>query len=575
MPRTPIFTRLQSIMMGCAACWVLALVVSLPLMEDGPARVLMGGSLALADVIALLACLIRSRRFPEEAVSWRLIAFAMLAAVVANVLIAARTNHNPLFLDTVTIALYLCATFALPWALLLLPMATRQPEGFRIHLAGGMLFGCSLALLLWMVGLWQAVGDQTWLSRGLMIALCLKVALPGGIVAYQMVDDPKRLNGPLTWVFLSLSLGSLPGLLAIHQTEYNKFSIPAAAGMTIIAPLAIALAGFHPNPADGPQEYRRINRTLIHGLLYLPFLGASLCLFIALRHLTFLGIPALGFLVVSSLMVIHQFLLLREVQCSRDELDLRVHDRTLALEEAQDILLRTERMNSLGMIGAGLAHDLNNTFSVILLSLEAVKCGQQEGVIRGEAGLDRIEKAAKHGASLGQRLMQFARQETEDLLPLDLAQFLKEDQDLLRLLLPARIRLWVEPTKEPFPVLGSRGLIQQMLVNLVSNAGDAIVGAGSIHIRLSRGWFEGGREFALLAVEDDGTGIPAEVLEKIFQPLFTTKPSGKGTGLGLASVKAIMERMQGSVQVCSVPGTSTIFSLRFPLRTGTDPETIK
>jgi signal transduction histidine kinase len=117
------------------------------------------------------------------------------------------------------------------------------------------------------------------------------------------------------------------------------------------------------------------------------------------------------------------------------------------------------------------------------------------------------------------------------------------------------------------PVIGSRAQIEQIFVNLVANARDAMHGQGAIVIRLSRA-ASAGNQLAQVEVEDSGEGMTPEVQAKLFTPFFTTKGPGHGTGLGLASVRQLMHGMHGSLSVASQPGLGTTFVLRLPLLKG-------
>jgi hypothetical protein len=183
-----------------------------------------------------------------------------------------------------------------------------------------------------------------------------------------------------------------------------------------------------------------------------------------------------------------------------------------------------------------------------------------------EAHLDRIEKASLHSSEVSGRVMAFAREEVQAVGPEDLGKLVLQGRDLMMLLLPGRITLRLDPGEGAFPILANPGRIQQVLVNLVGNARDAIAGAGIIELGLSRSQFQDGRPCVELEVADSGSGMEPKVLEQLFQPLFTTKAPGKGTGLGLASVKAIVEGMGGLIRVASRPGAGTTFTLQFPLQ---------
>lgn len=546
---------------------ILAVAALLPQMHERLARILMGGTLAAANGFACWASLSRSHRFPDEAFSWRLLALTLCLVMGASILIGLHhgTTVESMAPDTLIILIYVLAALVYPWALLRLPMVPRHPEGFRIHLLGGMVFGSSLALFLWILGIWQASAPLSWLDKGLLLTLCLRVALMGGVVAYQMVDEPTRLNGPLGWLVVAISLGAFPAVWSIAQKSLDATRIPFTAGLSLIFPIALAFAALSPLPVDVPMDRAVKRRFLQDWLIYAPYFGSAVCLLVAIQKATpQLLVPMLGFMAVSTLLVIHQFALLSEVRFARDQLDARVSERTRALEQAQDVLLRTERMNGLALLSAGLTHDLNNALGAIPPTVEIIRFAKQDGRLPDDNDLNRIEKAALLSSELTGRVMSYARQEAEKERPEDLGELIIEGQDLLRLLLPKRIALEIEHGEGRFPILAVQGRIQQVMVNLVGNASDSITGSGTIRICLSKGRFHDERPCVVLEVADSGSGMEPKVMDRLFQPLFTTKPPGKGTGLGLASVKAIVEGMGGAIKVQSTPGSGTTFCLQFP-----------
>jgi len=140
-------------------------------------------------------------------------------------------------------------------------------------------------------------------------------------------------------------------------------------------------------------------------------------------------------------------------------------------------------------------------------------------------------------------------------------------ETILRMLLGKQITLRLELGDIRVPIIGSRAQIEQIFVNLVANARDAMQGGGAIIIRLSKS-SSAGRPLARVEVEDSGEGMTPEVQAKIFSPFFTTKGPGRGTGLGLASVRQLMHDLGGSLAVASQPGVGTTFVLRLPLVEG-------
>jgi two-component system cell cycle sensor histidine kinase/response regulator CckA len=214
-------------------------------------------------------------------------------------------------------------------------------------------------------------------------------------------------------------------------------------------------------------------------------------------------------------------------------------------------------------MGAGLAHDLNNLLCAVKSSADLALLNLEDGVAPGEKELSRIAQAADRAALLTRRLMGFARREGEELSSMDLGREVREMEVTLRFLLPRSVELRIDvPAGAAIVVQSSRLRLEQMLVNLVANAVDAMPGGGKLTIRVARSGPEGDQ--AMIEVTDSGVGMTADVLTRIFDPFFTTKAPGKGTGLGLPSLKAMVEEGDGRLEVDSEPGRGTQFRILLP-----------
>ena len=281
--------------------------------------------------------------------------------------------------------------------------------------------------------------------------------------------------------------------------------------------------------------------------------------------------PLVGFMIVVMLLLARQFLLLREIRHSHHQMEERVIQRTRSLEELQSTLLRNERMNSVAILGAGLAHDLNNLLAKIMGCAEVIKLRLQGGNPVDPSEIDKVLLASRQSSTLTGKLMTFGRDEPSPVHALELNSTLAELTPLIRMVLPRQVALEFDVTAGKVWVMGSKERLEQILVNLVSNAGDAMPKGGRIllSIRISDG---PSPETGILEVRDTGTGMTEELISEIFKPFFTTKPKGKGTGLGLASVRYLMEEMGGKVLVHSSLGVGTTFKLSFPL---CQPETLE
>jgi signal transduction histidine kinase/CheY-like chemotaxis protein len=239
-------------------------------------------------------------------------------------------------------------------------------------------------------------------------------------------------------------------------------------------------------------------------------------------------------------------------------------------EKLQGQLVQARKMESVGRLAGGVAHDFNNMLAVIIgyteIALEQV--GSTHPLI---AILREIEKAAEHSATLTRQLLAFTRKQTVVPEVLDLNQTVAGMLNMLRRLIREDIDLAWIPGKNLRPVKVDPSQIDQLLVNLCVNAKDAITGPGKIIIEtgtaiLDEAFCEGQSgvvpgEFVLLTVNDNGHGMDLGVVGKVFEPFFTTKDRGKGTGLGLATVYGIVKQNNGFIQVHSEPGMGTTIKI--------------
>jgi signal transduction histidine kinase len=330
-------------------------------------------------------------------------------------------------------------------------------------------------------------------------------------------------------------------------------------------PLFQGLAAWSPMPAEEPRDAGDAPR-LARLLPYIPVLGAlGVMAVLILAAPLYLVRGASGiFLVMVVLLLLRQVQAIQDLEAARHTLEDRVQQRTEALEQAQNTLLRAERMNTVALMGAGLAHDLNNLLCAVKSTADLAVLNLEDGIATGEKELNRIAQAADRAAVLTRRLMGFARREGEELSSMDLGREVREMEVTLRFLVPRSVVLRIDaPDHEAIQVQSSRLRLEQMLVNLVANAVDAMPGGGKLGIRVARSGPELGQ--AMIEVSDSGVGMTEEVLARIFDPFFTTKAPGKGTGLGLPSLKAMVEESKGRLEVESAPGRGSRFRILIPV----------
>ena len=239
----------------------------------------------------------------------------------------------------------------------------------------------------------------------------------------------------------------------------------------------------------------------------------------------------------------------------------------------QDQLMQARKMESIGRLAGGVAHDFNNQLTVIggggeLLQGSQLDASQQQL-------LAEMLNAARRAQSLTQQLLTFSRKQLIRPVPTDLTEQTKAAIDMYRRLLGEDISLEFAPCGQPTPVLADPQQIDQVVGNLLINARDAIHAHGPhgprrICVRTSIVENPVGARasglYAQIEVEDTGIGIDESTRNNLFEPFFTTKDSGKGTGLGLATVFGIVQQNHGSIDVRSTPGEGATFSVAWPLR---------
>ena len=237
---------------------------------------------------------------------------------------------------------------------------------------------------------------------------------------------------------------------------------------------------------------------------------------------------------------------------------------TLQRQQAQ--LLQSGKMAAVGELAAGVAHEINNplsavlTYSVLVREKIEKKLPEAGDLPKLTQRLGLIETAARRCKSIADSLLTFSRQEETARGPVALGEIVEESLRLLRSQLRRRdIGLEVEIEPDLPPVLGSAGALQQVVVNLTSNAFQALAPGGSLSVSA-----RADGDCCRLTVADDGPGIDPEIRDRIFEPFVTTKPPGQGTGLGLSIVYGIVQSHEGELTVESEPGEGTTFVVRLP-----------
>ena len=246
----------------------------------------------------------------------------------------------------------------------------------------------------------------------------------------------------------------------------------------------------------------------------------------------------------------------------------------------EDELLQARKMESIGRLAGGVAHDFNNILTAILGYLEAARADLGAG-LRPDADLEQVERAAHRAAELTRQLLGFARQQIAEPRVVDLDRLTRSMENLLGRLLGADVHLTVALEPGLGPVRVDPGQFEQVLVNLAVNARDAMPRGGRLTIEarnlalgpdtLSPGQELRPGDYVELLVGDTGIGMDSETVLRAFDPFYTTKQAGSGTGLGLATCYGIIKQSGGHISVASAPGRGTTFRVLLP-RVGESPE---
>jgi PAS domain S-box-containing protein len=241
-------------------------------------------------------------------------------------------------------------------------------------------------------------------------------------------------------------------------------------------------------------------------------------------------------------------------------------------KQTEEKLLRAQRLENLGRLAAGIAHDLNNMLTPLTMSVDLLESSCRDPASRGV--LATMETAVRRGADLVGQILTFTRGLGGGRRPLQVGPLMKEPARLFRQTFPRSITIDTVIAEGLWPVHADPTQLHQVLTNLCVNARDAMPSGGRLRITAANGRLDGEAArahdglppgpYVVLQVEDTGTGIPADILGRIFEPFYTTKEVGKGTGLGLATAQNIVRNHGGRIGVESTVGQGTRFTVYLP-----------
>jgi signal transduction histidine kinase len=430
------------------------------------------------------------------------------------------------------------------------------------------------------INIFSSWSGAVWGNRELSRALNSMVVglLAAGVPYVQratdslaFVDAPARRIGRLA-IAWGLGIGTLHAIgvfslggampdvriAAVTYSRVLKFAV-------VLVPAVICWIAF-----TRAEQHKRALRLLAIGTSALAFRQA-IAVAIGFR----VGMPDLPFeLVVLAIIIeavaIMLFGVMSLLANTAEELAV-AERRSAALLEAEARLAVGERMESLGRLAAGVAHDFNNVLHVIRLSASSVQPTPADPVDRG--ALDEVNVATNHGAAIVAQLLTFARQQPQDRKRFDVFERLRSVAPLVQRVAGSGSECSIDVASGMAIVVMDPGQFEQIAINLVSNARDAIARNGRIDVRLdavtldeteaAKAGVKSG-DYARLTVQDNGHGISPEIRARIFEPFFTTKSAGQGSGLGLSMVHGIAQRVGGNVVVETEPRQGTRFDVYLP-----------
>ena len=427
------------------------------------------------------------------------------------------------------------------------------------------------------------------------------VAIFALMIVHYALDLPLRLSLPLG---LQKALFLISYAIAWAKIRRKRFPVTAARGLTyyiLFTVIASVLFTAHMAPAHDPSIFLQV---LLIGLslVVLDFRDAAIHYLVvwagwltveylsphddfSRRLATMLLFNLVAVLGLRLRVRVHRKLFwlrlrdeannqrlevsLRESEEMRANLDDLVSQRTQELvvsnlrrQELQEQLGQSQKLESLGRLAGGIAHDFNNLLTVILTNLQMAQEGAHDADCR--ESLQDAEAASQRAVELTSHLLAYSRRQVIEKTQVDLVKVMHAMRPMVPPLVGRTITTEWRVKLEHAPVLADSGQLQQVLMNLVVNARDAMPTGGCLTLLLEAA--EGGYE---LSVADDGCGIAPEDLQRVMDPFYTTKPVGEGTGLGLSIVQGIVQQFDGRVTIHTKPGQGTRVVIWLPSSTAT------
>ncbi len=514
--------------------------------------------------LTLVEALLRARGEPAYRFAWRFLAgYAALAFLYrCNLLLGlllrgtALSHHGP------QEAVLWNAAIGLLVATLMTFNQRQGPSGdFLLRILDGMIFSSAFYLVLWAGVVSPAMAASplpqsfSLLSQGLfaLTAAAIGVGLHTALLQGSFRGPVGALVGALT-TFLLVFTWSLKASL---QGSYPLDHPARIAG--VLASLLTLMAVYLPTPHTKSTRLAALADLLPYlpaGAAFLGLLGLAATSSFRMDRLALLLVA-----VLSILLILRQVITLIVVETLQRTLEQQVEARAQALAAQEALLMRTEGLNLISSLGAGLSHDLNNLLGGA--SMQAELLWEEGGSENPEASVQivALQSTLHRAGDLTRRLMAVGRNQDAPIL-LELSDHLRGLEPLLRAMIPKTIDLDFESSLQPCPIRCVPGHIDQVIVNLLMHARDALAPGGCIHIGLECREEE---QQLNLCVTDTGPGHSPEALTHLFDPLIALNASDPGSGLALSSVHTVVGRLGGTISATSQLGKGTQFLVQLPL----------
>jgi signal transduction histidine kinase len=571
--------RWVQITLGLAAALV-ALFAAHALFHFGGARVEEVFQKVINDIIVLLAagaCLGRAIARREARWAWAAVSAGMISWMLGNLywtlfLIDKKTIPIPSVADGLWLGVY-------PGLYLGLVLLIRsQVTGFSLRTSlDGIIAGLAAASLSAAI-IVQAVLAHSLHGSPLSVATVLSYPL-GDLVLLGVTIGAlafRHWRFDRLWVVFSVGLAvfTVTDGIFLYQISLGTYTVGTIVDTGwLVGAVMIAFAAWQPTPTR-EHSYGESSRTL---------LAPALCGLIALillvwDHYSRLNLLALGLTSATALAAIGR-MALSFIDNSKMLKLVRFENETLVeLDEVKEQLHQSQKMEVVGQLAGGIAHDFNNLLQAIsgyaeLASLEASRGRDDQGEDL-EENLHEIRRASGRAAELTSQLLDYSRLQNFRAVPVSLQEMLSDVSPMLRRLIREDIDITMTSSSTPLIVEADAARLEQVIVNLAVNARDAMPNGGQMSIAVERTEHDLGAGLvpcALLRVSDDGDGMSAEVKERIFEPFYTTKEVGEGSGLGLASALGVVEQIGGRISAESSPGAGASFSVYLPLMEASEP----